>query len=204
MAKARAARERQANRARGRATGRGGRPAGKPKPWGKWALWAVAAAGVIAIGVYLVSVAGQSSSEDPEVTALASANADGSPIEVFTGSRHTVYHSPVPLPTESSPRADGRPTLVWFSAVTCEFCEEMEPWAHETASQFQDRLVFVEKSTRHDRTAIGTYAVFGTPTFVLIDAQGREVDRFNFLRSPEAFAARIESALGLHDARQQG
>ena len=56
---------------------------------------------------------------------------------------------------------------------------------------------FVEKSIRQDRNSTGRYAVRGTPTFVLIDAQGRELDRFGFLREADSFAARIEASLQL-------
>jgi len=200
VAKARGkARERGAQRARARATGRGGQapPPRKPFRWKQYGTYAVIAIAVVAIGYYLVSVANSSTEEDPAVTILASENAGGAPVEVFTGSNHTVYHSAAPLPSEQQPERNGLPTLVWFSAVTCEFCEEMEPFAHEVASQYQGRLRFVEKSIRQDRNATGRYGVRGTPTFVFIDAQGRELDRFNFLRSADSFAARIESSLQL-------
>ena len=191
--------QRGAQRARARATGRGEQAAPKKKPfnWKQYATYSVIAIAVIGIGYYLVSVANSSTAEDPEVTALASANAGGAPIEVFTGSNHTVYHSPLPLPSEQQPEPQGLPTLVWFSAVTCEFCEQMDPFAHDVASQFQGRMHFVEKSIRQDRTSTGRYGVRGTPTFVLLDAQGRELDRFNFLRDSTSFASRIESGLQL-------
>lgn len=152
-----------------------------------------AAAGVLAI--FLVRVGGGGSEANPAQVALAAENAAGSDVKVLTGSRHTVYHSTAPLPTTSAPRADGQPTLVWFSGTWCEFCEHMEPYAHATASQFGDEMVFVEKSVDDDRNAAARYGIRGTPTFVLIDATGKEVARFGFQSTDTAFAAAITSAL---------
>lgn len=154
--------------------------------------------GVVAIALVaflLVSTRGSSAPSDPSILALASANAGGGEIKVLTGSKHTVYHSTAPLPTSAAPRADGRPTLVWFSGTFCEFCEQMEPFAHPTAAKFTDRAAFVEKSVDDDRNAVAQYGVRGTPTFVLIDARGREISRFSFQPTEQAFSAAIESAL---------
>lgn len=159
-------------------------------------------AGVLLIGgiAALIVLRGGSSDSSPAAADTAAAqvareNAGGGEVRVLTGSRHTVYHSAAPLPTESNPRADGRPVLVWFSGTWCDFCERMEPFAHPTASRFSERLVFLEKSVDHDRSAAVRYAVRGTPTFVLIDAAGREIARFGFQATAEAFAAAIEAAL---------
>jgi thiol-disulfide isomerase/thioredoxin len=73
--------------------------------------------------------------------------------------------------------------LIWFSGIWCEFCEQMEPWAHATAAEFADRVVFVEKSVDHDRAAAARYGVRGTPTFILIDASGRHLSQFSFQSS---------------------
>ncbi len=154
--------------------------------------------GVVAIALVaflFVSTRGSSAPSDPSLIALASANAAGAEIKVLTGSKHTVYQSTTPLPTSAAPRADGRPTLVWFSGTFCEFCEQMEPYAHPTAARFTDRLVFAEKSVDDDRGAATRYGVRGTPTFVLIDAKGREISRFGFQGNEQSFAAAIESAL---------
>lgn len=162
--------------------------------WKQWSAWSVGIVAVVAIGYAAVAYSGSQTEEDPAITALARENAGG-PISVYTGSHHTVYHSSRPLPTSSSPTSDGRPTLVWFSGTWCEFCEQMEPFAHEVASEFRDRLIFVEKSVDHDRNAAGRYGIRGTPTFVLIDDEGRELARFGFVRNAADFAAQIEASL---------
>ncbi len=128
------------------------------------------------------------------LVALAEESSSG-PVRVLTGSAHTVYHSTLPVPPQATPRGDGRPTLVWFSGTWCTFCERMEPFAHGTASQFRERLVFVEKSVDHDRAAASRYGVRGTPTFVLVDAVGEEIARFHYQSNAVAFADAILSAL---------
>ena len=166
---------------------------GKPFPWKALATWLGVGVLVIGVAAFLVTQR-NSTSENPRVTALAEQNAGGA-IEVHTGSAHTVYHSVAPLPTASAPRIDGKPTLVWFSGTWCEFCEVMEPWAHDVAARFTDRLVFVEKSVDHDRGAAQRYRVLGTPAFVLVDENGTEISRFGFLRSAESFSSTIEQSL---------
>jgi thiol-disulfide isomerase/thioredoxin len=187
------AKRRPQTRAERRKSGRTARST--PTPWRKILAFSAAGIVVIAIGFAMYQSAGRQSEVSAEVEALAAANAAGQPIETHTGTRHTVYHASTPLPTAESPRADGRPTLVWFSGTWCEFCEQMDPFAHATASTFQDRLVFVEKSIDHDRQARGRYGIVGTPTFVLIDAAGNELGRFGFQRDRASFTAAIEQSL---------
>ncbi len=165
-----------------------------PRRWKPLAI-AAAAIVVIAIGFWFMTTRGSGAPATPAQLQLATANAAGAEVKVLTGSHHTVYHSMAPLPTSAAPRADGRPTLVWFSGTWCESCERMEPYAHATASKFTDRMVFAEKSVDDDKAATSRYAVRGTPTFVLIDANGKELGRFGFQTSEAAFVAAIEGAL---------
>lgn len=130
-------------------------------------------------------------------TNLAASSASSAPlapdqtVRMLKGGIHTVAHSLVPLPSASAPRADGRPTLVWFSGTWCDVCASMEPYTNATLAQFDGQLAFVEKSVDHDRGAVTRYGVRGTPTFVLIDAQGKELGRF--LYQPDA--ARLTQAV---------
>jgi thiol-disulfide isomerase/thioredoxin len=135
------------------------------------------------------------SAEAANQLAIARQNSGGSTISVHQGSAHTVMHADASLPTASAPRPDGRATLVWFSGTWCHFCERMEPFAHETAAQFSGQVVFMEKSVDHDRGAASRYGVRGTPTFVLIDAEGDEISRFFYQDTPTAFGGAIVDAL---------
>ncbi|MEE8422386.1 MAG: thioredoxin domain-containing protein [Dehalococcoidia bacterium] len=190
MSKARA-------RRRQRRTGRG---AARPQQarrrrvsWRSSAGWGATALVLAGVALLIIRGPGQSTA-NPTLVALAE-ESSGGPVRVLTGTAHTVYHSTLPVPSQATPRSDGRPTLIWFSGTWCTFCERMEPFAHNTASQFTDRLAFVEKSVDHDRTAASRYGVRGTPTFVLVDAVGNEITRFHYQSSAAAFADIILSAL---------
>ncbi len=180
-----------------RSTGRG--KAKRPAPSKRGSLLkpaAVAAVTVAVLGAVLFYAFSGSGTDAQVARPGADASTGDGSIRVLNGSQHRVQHSTLPLPSGAQPRSDGMPTLVWFSGTWCHFCHEMEPFAYDTAATFADRVHFVEKSVDHDRDAAGRYGVRGTPTFVLIDATGEEIARFGFQRTPEAFAAVIEQALG--------
>lgn len=70
----------------------------------------------------------------------------------------------------------------------------MEPWALQAAEPFAGRMIFAEKEVSTDSVS-RTYRVQGTPTFVLIDAAGKEVARFGYQRTKADFEATIGAAL---------
>ena len=182
----------QTSPARGRAQSRQRRKV----DWKKLALWA--AAGVVAVAalVLVVKGTGHQSKLDAAVAVLAQQEAGSGTVSVHTGPNHTVYQWSEPLPTANAPRADGKPTLVWFSATTCTFCEHMQSYAYQTAQPFTSTMAFVEKGYDTGGSGdFGRYGVAGTPTFILIDAKGREIARFGFQDSAQRFAAAIQAAL---------
>lgn len=170
-------------------------PRRRRTPWGKILGWG---GGALVGGVFLLAIVsglGAANTEvDPGLVTVAEASSGGT-VRAIGGTRHTVYHSQQALPSADAPQVDGRPTLVWFSGTWCEFCERMSPFAHRTAAQFTDRVVFVEKSVDHDRDATSRYGIRGSPFFVLIDANGRELLRFGYQSSTDALASTIEQAL---------
>lgn len=72
----------------------------------------------------------------------------------------------------------------------------MERFVEPSAAKFQGKMAFVEKDVDHSPDLIRQFRVFGTPTFVLLDAKGLEVARFGFERTPERFEAQLTKALG--------
>ena len=92
--------------------------------------WSVGAP-VITGAVALVVICPPESTTDAAIETLA-AEASGGPIQVLTGSAHTVYHSTRPLPSIETPGPPDQPTLIWFSGTWCEFCKRMEPWIYQT------------------------------------------------------------------------
>ena len=141
----------------------------------------------------LTSGGGDASQE----TIPASAGGGGE-TAVISGSVHTVRHYNGALPTGSNPRNDGLPTLVWFSVTWCHFFLHMSDFAYPVAEEFQEQLVFLEKSVDHDRDAALRFRVRGTPTFVMLDPTGEEVGRFNFQNDAVGFRQAIEAALGAY------
>jgi len=184
---------RQRTRQRGRAARRR-EPRGRRTAWTKYGLWAAGLAAVVVLGYFAVQLANPTSEVNSETELVAEGNAGG-PVDALRGTHQTVYHSQEPLPGGGLPQAQGKPTLVWFSATWCEFCEQMEPFAHEVISRYRERAVFVEKSVDHDRDAALRYGIRGTPTFVLIDPSGQEIVRFGFQPTAQRFAQVIEQAL---------
>lgn len=148
---------------------------------------------VAIVGYYVVFVTAGVTSVDPAVEQLARENAGGA-VQAFTGPRHTVYHSTAALPSAAEPRADGKPTLVWFSETGCVECKTMESFAHQTAHRYLDKLVFVEKAIDRDSSA-ARYGVTTPPVFVLLDARGEEITRFGLQPNAAAFDAAVQAAL---------
>lgn len=169
------------------------------KAFALWGGGGVIAAVLVGLVFFSGGSSGGGAQADPAQAAAQRALAEdnaGTPVQVYEGSAHTVYHAIAPLPTAEAPSQDGRPLLVWFSGTWCSFCERMEPWANDVASRYTDRVRFVEKSVDHDRGAASRYGVRGTPTFVLIDPAGNELARFHYQANATDFAQTIEAALG--------
>jgi thiol-disulfide isomerase/thioredoxin len=151
-----------------------------------WARLAAALAVFAAVGVFALLLSG--SAEEPGESGRPS-------VRVLRGGVQTVYHSTAPLPTAASPQPDSLGTLIWFSATWCTTCASMDSFAQDVLDSFNTRLVIVEKSIDHDKDSANRYAIRATPTFLLIDASGREVARFNYVGSADALRQKIEQAV---------
>lgn len=116
----------------------------------------------------------------------------GEDVRVLTGGIHTVRHSLRPLPSADSPRSDGLPTLVQFGATWCEVCHAMEPVMTHVRRSTEGRLSVVEKDVDSDMALARQFRVFGTPTFVVLDAHGRELGRPRLILDPSRFLADVE------------
>ena len=140
--------------------------------------------------VWILAEAGGQTRIDPATLTIARLNAGG-PITAITGTEHTVYHANDALPDAKAPRADGRPTLIWFTNTACAPCEQ-ELFVHAVAAEFRDSLTFVEKEGQGDRADAGRS---DAPTFVFIDELGNELKRFGAVATDAEFKAQIEAFL---------
>jgi thioredoxin-related protein len=136
-----------------------------------------------------------SSTSVNKATEQLAAQLSGGPVQPFTGPSHTVYYSPAPMPSADAPRADGRATLVWFSSTSCKECQQMEPFVYATAAKFAPRMVFLEKATDRDSSP-QIYNVTAVPTFVMLDARGNVLGRFEYVPDASTFEGAITGALG--------
>lgn len=76
---------------------------------------AVGAAGLAGAAWWWHST-GASASDTDVQEAAALAGVPASAIQPVTGGIHVIYHATTPLPSPAQPRADGKLTLLWFSA----------------------------------------------------------------------------------------
>jgi cytochrome oxidase Cu insertion factor (SCO1/SenC/PrrC family) len=164
-------------------------------PGWSWKVWLVISAMVLptlGFTAWIGLSAPDEATADPGMEALARENAGGE-ILVIRGLEHTAYHALAPLPSPTQPRADGRPTLVFFSSPTCRPCAQLH-FTQGAMAALRERAVFVEKSVDRDPVA-ARYGVRETPTFVLIDAEGRELGRFGAPADEVAFRAKVAELL---------
>ena len=162
--------------------------------WGpgwSWKVWAIAAAMVIpslGLAVWVLAEAGGQTRIDPALVGIAGENSGG-PVTAITGTEHTVYHSNQPLPDESTPRTDGRPTLVWFTKTTCGSCES-QLFVHNVMAEFND-VMFAEKEVGREPAA-RRYSVTSVPVFIWLDAAGKEIGRFDSVADEATLRAMVE------------
>lgn len=96
-------------------------------------------------------------------------------------SRHGASRSGAAIYLKSSPAvtADltnpGKRTVLWFSATWCEICRTMAPYVQDVVERHADQIVITERDVDREPALARQYAVRGTPTFVLLDENGRTV-----------------------------
>jgi hypothetical protein len=179
-------------------------PQSKPGPWWgpgwSWKAWSIVALLLLptfGFAVWVLAEAGGQTKIDGAMLSLARQNADGElgAITAITGTEHTVYHSNLPLPAPTSHREDGRSTLVWFTTTSCKECEE-QAFVHTAVSEIKSErdFAFMEKELGREPSA-KRLGVSETPTFVWLDAEGRELGRFTKVTDKAGLEAEIARIL---------
>ncbi len=168
-------------------------PRRKPYTWKTWTIMAALLVPVAIVGYWVLFVTTPQTKVDPAMLALAERNAGG-PVQAFTGPGNTVYHSTAPLPSADAPRADGKLTLVWFGRTNCDRCAKMRPFAQDVASEFTDKMVFVEKAVDRDAEAAARN-VPSLPYFEMLDAKGAVLAQFGYQGDRASFEAAVRAAL---------
>lgn len=71
----------------------------------------------------------------------------------------------------------GLATIIDFSASWCRPCQEISPYVHELAKEFEGKVNFLFIDVDQDPARAEQYGVQAVPTFVVLDANGKETDR---------------------------
>jgi len=111
-----------------------------------------------------------------QVMGLGSGHEAGS--ESAAVSEISRYLGPASYPASLTLAEQGQldtPTLVWFHADWCHVCQQIKPEVVELGKEYEGQIKFVRLNVDHgeSRAAVSRYRVRATPTFVLIDGQGR-------------------------------
>jgi thiol-disulfide isomerase/thioredoxin len=102
-------------------------------------------------------------------------------------------------------RAEGKPLLVSFETSWCGYCRKMnkETWGHPEVVDRLGELVAVRVDAEDARERAGfvgrdlaaQYRVSGYPSILLLDADGRVVDRTGGFQPPRQFLSWLENSL---------
>lgn len=72
---------------------------------------------------------------------------------------------------------DGIPTVIDFYATWCVPCKQISPIFDELALEYKDQLNFLRVDVDQQPEIAQEYDVKSMPTFVFLDADGKEIDR---------------------------
>lgn len=72
---------------------------------------------------------------------------------------------------------DGLPTVIDFSATWCGPCRMVAPAVHELAENLEGKINFRFIDLDENRDLAAKYNVEAVPTFIILDAEGNEVNR---------------------------
>jgi cytochrome c-type biogenesis protein len=90
--------------------------------------------------------------------------------------------------------------ILEFTAEDCPVCRRMRPVIDRLVAacrELDTRIVRVDVATPQGRALADHHGVRGTPTFLLIDEAGRELNRLLGERTREDVAAAVEATLGI-------
>jgi cytochrome c-type biogenesis protein len=90
--------------------------------------------------------------------------------------------------------------MLEFSSHDCPVCRRMRPVVEKlmaACTELDARFVRVDVASRQGRALADQFSVRGTPTYVLLDADGKERARLLGESSSEELAAAVERAFGL-------
>jgi thiol-disulfide isomerase/thioredoxin len=89
-------------------------------------------------------------------------------------------------------------TFLEFYDPACPFCQEMEGTVEDLRRDYEDRLEsfeIIDITTDEGLEKVDEYGIFLTPTFVLLDADGEELDRITGAAPKETMVDFVERGI---------
>ncbi len=92
----------------------------------------------------------------------------------------------------------GIPTLVYFTADYCSYCKKLDRdvWSHAAVvSQVSSKFVPVKINASHDALTPRSRKITGYPTIIILNPEGKEVDRIVGYSNAAGIQAKLTAAL---------
>ena len=89
-------------------------------------------------------------------------------------------------------------TFLEFYDPACPFCQEMEGTVEDLRRDYEDRLEsfeIIDITTDEGLEKVDEHGIFLTPTFVLLDADGEELDRITGAAPKETMVDFVERGI---------
>ncbi len=83
--------------------------------------------------------------------------------------------------------SNGKPSIVDFTATWCGPCQRMKPVFHSLAKEFNDKYNFISIDIDENQELANKYQIQAVPTFVFLDADGKEGNRITGMISEKEF-----------------
>lgn len=99
---------------------------------------------------------------------------------------------------DSGPEEKAPLHFIQFYDPECPFCQEMEPTVEDLRVEYEpkiDKFEIIDVSTTEGLAKADEFGVFITPTFVLLDADGNELDRVQGAATEENMVKFIERGI---------
>jgi thioredoxin 1 len=94
-----------------------------------------------------------------------------------------------------------KPTMLFFNAQWCGYCQQMRPEVARFKESHGDRMAVVSVDVDQDIPAADTYMVNGVPDMVILDADGIPVQR---LPGPQKYKDFVEAFKSLSPEKPSG